>query len=210
MRIARLLLHIPGNWVSDVSRKCNASIRVMKCVPWEKDRGRSIVRIETKMNMDGESLMDSIRSVSPRCKINLVSSDKGTHIAAVTNSACVVCGALSETNCFLDNAISQPDGRVAWTVIAPSSKNLSNLVEKLQEVGCEVEMTALRNRSEESVLTYHQETIVRMAYDLGYYDIPRRMNLDEFSARVGISKSTLAVILRRAERKLIADHIDRL
>ena len=209
MRTARMLLRIPGNWVSDVSQRCNASIKVMKCVPWEKDTGRSLVRIETPSGMDERTLMENIKAVSPKCQVNLVSSGPGSHIAAVTNSACAVCGALNEANCFLDTAVSQPDGRIAWTVIAPSSSNISDLLDRLRKAGCEVEMSALRDQTGDSVLTYHQEKIVRMAYDFGYYDIPRRMNLDGFADRVGISKSTIAVILRRAEKKLIADHIDR-
>ncbi len=208
MRCAKLLLRIPGNWVSEVSARCNASIKVMKCVPWEDGTGRSLVRIETPADLDGETLARSIKDVNPACQISLSSAGPGAHIAAVTNNACAVCGVLNEANCFLDSAVSQPDGRVAWSIIAPSSKNLSDLVERLRKLNVEVEVMGTKEQDDESLLTYHQEKILRIAFDLGYYDIPRRINLDEFSAKLDLSKSTLDVILRRAERKLIGDHID--
>ena len=208
MKAVRLLLRIPGNWVSEVSQKCHASVKVMKCVPWAGETGRSLVKIEAADDVDEDELIKSIKDVDPGCTVNLTSVGPGMHIATVTNHACVVCGALNEADCFLDSAISQPDGRVAWTVIGPSADNISSLVERLRKAGCEVEVTALRDRSEDRVLTYHQEKVLRIAYELGYYDIPRMINLDEFAAKVGISKSTLAVILRRAERRLIAGHIE--
>jgi predicted DNA binding protein len=46
-----------------------------------------------------------------------------------------------------------------------------------------------------------------MAFELGYFDIPSRITLDELASRVGCSKSTLNIILRRAERKIISDHL---
>ncbi len=208
MRAARLLMKIPGNWVSEVSRKCHASVKVMKCVPWAEETGRSLVKIEAPDDVSHEELVRSIKDVDPGCNVNITSTGPGAHIATVTNHTCVVCGALNESDCFLDSAVSQPDGKVAWTVIGPSAENISSLVERLKKAGCEVEVTALRQKSEDRVLTYHQEKVLRIAYELGYYDIPRATNLEDFAAKVGISKSTLDLILRRAERRLVAEHIN--
>jgi predicted DNA binding protein len=208
MRAARLLLRIPGNWVSEVSQKCHASVKVMKCVPWAGETGRSLVKIEALDGVDHDELVRTIKDVDPGCDVNITSTGPGTHIATVTNHACDVCGLLNESDCFLDSAVSQSDGKVAWTVIGPTAENISSLVERLRRAGCEVEVTALREKSEDRVLTFHQEKVLRIAYELGYYDIPRATNLEDFAAKVGVSKSTLDLILRRAERRLIAEHIN--
>lgn len=209
MRCAKLLLKIPGNWISEVSVKCNASIKVLKCVPSRDNTGRSLLKIESASEMNDEELMEQIRGISPTCQVNLSSAGPGKHIAAVTNTACAICGVLNEADCFLDSAVSQQDGRVVWKVIAPRSENISNLVNRLKGLGCEVEVIGLHDEDEACLLTYHQEKMLRIAYDLGYYDIPRGCNLDELASRAGISKSTLDIILRRAEKKLIAHHIGR-
>jgi predicted DNA binding protein len=208
MRAARLLLRIPGNWVSEVSQKCHASIKIMKCVPWAGEVGRSLVKIEAPEDVDKGALIKVIKDVDPGCEVSLTSTGPGKHIASVTNHACVVCGLLNEADCFLDSAVSQPDGRVVWTVIGPSADNIGDLVDRLRKAGCEVEVAALRDKSDDRLLTYHQEKVLRIAFELGYYDIPRATNLEDFAAKVGISKSTLDVILRRAERRLIAQHIN--
>ncbi len=67
----------------------------------------------------------------------------------------------------------------------------------------------MHEQDRESRLTDRQEEVVRMACDLGYYDIPRRTDLNELAKRLGIGKSTLDVILRRAEGKLVRCHLTR-
>jgi predicted DNA binding protein len=98
---------------------------------------------------------------------------------------------------------------VAWTVIAPRSDNIGRLIARLKEMGCEVEMLGLRDQEEDGPLTYHQEKVLRTAYDLGYYDIPRTATLADLSNKLGMARSTIDVVLRRAERRLISKHIGR-
>ncbi|NLK25693.1 MAG: hypothetical protein GX307_03835 [Euryarchaeota archaeon] len=209
MRSATLLLRIPGNWIGELSAKCNASVRVLKCVPSNHTTGRSLLRIELPDNMAGHLLADQIKELGPDCHIDLTTIGPGKHVASVTNNACLICNALNEANCFLDSATSQPDGRVNWCVIAPRTNNISALVDRLKELGCEVEITSLRDQEDDGPLTFHQEKVLRTAYDMGYYDIPRTINLGDLSDKLGIARSTLNVILRRAEKRLVGQHIGR-
>jgi len=63
--------------------------------------------------------------------------------------------------------------------------------------------------------TFHQEDILTSLTDrqremliaakrYGYYDYPRRMNAEELSKRVGVTKATLVEHLRKAEGRLLA------
>jgi len=70
-------------------------------------------------------------------------------------------------------------------------------------------MLGLRDQEEDGPLTYHQEKVLRTAYDLGYYDIPRTATLADLSNKLGMARSTIDVVLRRAERRLISKHIGR-
>ena len=53
-----------------------------------------------------------------------------------------------------------------------------------------------------ATLTPKQEAYFETAMDLGYYDIPKRITLDELCAILGCSKSTLNVSLRTAESNI--------
>jgi predicted DNA binding protein len=54
-----------------------------------------------------------------------------------------------------------------------------------------------------SVLTDKQREIVIEAMKSGYYDYPKRINSEELSKKVGVSKATLLEHLRKAEGRLL-------
>lgn len=56
-------------------------------------------------------------------------------------------------------------------------------------------------------LSDRQEEALRVAVENGYYEVPRKINLDELCVLLNCSKSTLDVTLRNAERKVITHHV---
>ncbi len=56
-----------------------------------------------------------------------------------------------------------------------------------------------------SKLTEKQRKILFSAYDLGYYDIPRRFDSEQLAKKLKLGKSTVAEHLRKAERSLITE-----
>lgn len=206
MRSASIILKIPDNIFGKISASCDLSVKILTCIPMGKESGRSLVKIDTPSEMDGASLKKHIKEAAPLCTVDIVSQRPGEHLASISNNDCEVCGAISETGCFLESASSYGDGRMIWNIVAPSSSALQNLIGRLKEQGCELEIIGIREPSTIKDLTDHQEHLMRLAFDLGYYDIPRRITLEGLEERTGTCKSSLDVALRRAERKLICRH----
>jgi hypothetical protein len=57
-------------------------------------------------------------------------------------------------------------------------------------------------------LTDRQRAAVRTAYELGYFDIPRKASLEDVAAELGITASSLSERLRRAQTHLVERHVD--
>jgi predicted DNA binding protein len=52
-------------------------------------------------------------------------------------------------------------------------------------------------------LTDRQQEVLQVAYDLGYYDVPRRSSTAEIASELDVDDSTVAEHLQRAERNLL-------
>jgi DNA-binding CsgD family transcriptional regulator len=57
-------------------------------------------------------------------------------------------------------------------------------------------------------LTDKQRNILILAYKLGYFDVPKKINSDQLGARLHLTGSTVVEHLGKAERRLIASIID--
>ncbi len=203
MRRAVLRVRIPGNWIGDLSSTCALSIRVLKCVPRESG-GQSLLQIDGPLDMTGDAVAKRITDTEPTCRVNLQGAGPGRHVGTVQNDGCVVCGLVSECGCFLDSAESADEGAVIWNVIAPNADALSRLVTKAREKGCEIDLQKVSVLRSASELTREQERVLKLAFELGYFDVPKRIKLEKLARQLEVSKATLDVMLRRAQRKVIA------
>lgn len=208
MRFATMLVRIPGNWIGNLSTTCDLSFRVLKCVPRAGGGGQSLLEIDSPQDLTGTEIAEKIRTVEPKCQIELASVGPGRHLGTVENTACSICRLVTDDGCFLDSATSQPDGQVEWNLVAPNSAALNALVEKIEALGCTVHLRRVASLRTVKELTRAQERVLQLAYDLGYFDIPRRITLGKLAKRLEVSKATLDVMLRRALKKILCNRVD--
>ncbi|WP_162137727.1 helix-turn-helix domain-containing protein [Methanomassiliicoccus luminyensis] len=207
MRSAIIVVKIPDNIFCSVPPSSGLSFKVLRCVPRGPSGGYSLVKIGAPPAMDEAALVALLKDSEPGRDVDIASREKDGYLVTVSNARCTVCGSVAESGCFLESARPHGDGRMTWGIAAPDAAAIRGLVARLRERGCEVELVSVRERGRETRLTDRQEEAVRVACDLGYYDIPRRTDLDELAGKLGIGKSALDVILRRAEGKLVRCHL---
>ncbi len=58
-------------------------------------------------------------------------------------------------------------------------------------------------------LTERQREVVRTAYELGYYEVPRETTTDGIAAELGVDASTVTEHLQRAERNLLGRYLSK-
>ena len=119
----------------------------------------------------------------------------------------------------LDRAGVDADGmtRTEWAEVneqgfsfeqTGSQEDLSDVISELQAAGQNITLEQLRDyRIQETpmdALTDRQREVLEVAYELGYYDVPRGTSTAEVAAELGVDDSTVAEHLQRAERNVLA------
>ena len=109
------------------------------------------------------------------------------------------------------------------TMLAPNYKNLKEFIDLVSEHGYDLKIkskryidaknavsldafrpsgfTKLKFASE--LLTDRQMEVFDLACRYGYYEEPKKISIEELAGKLGISPSTYAELLRKAERKLL-------
>ncbi len=119
---------------------------------------------------------------------------------------CQVCSNMLNWDLFLTEAGSDENGNVTMKWFVPDEKTVSGFLEVLEHDGVVFRLLKKRNLSRKSDITARQEYVVKTALDLGFFDYPKKVNLEGLSKRLNVSYVTLAEILRRAEKNIITSY----
>lgn len=88
-----------------------------------------------------------------------------------------------------------------------SQEQLSRMLAEMQSAGFDISLEKLQDyrvqQTPLDALTDRQQEVLDVAYELGYYDVPRGSSTSEVAAELGVDDSTVAEHLQRAERNLL-------
>ncbi len=98
---------------------------------------------------------------------------------------------------MLKSSVISPHGLLCELIVSKSSA-----LNELRQRGCRI---LIMHGIEEYdyMLTHKQELAVLYAYLTGYYQFPRKVSLKDLSAKLGLSVSTIAELIRKAEAKIV-------
>lgn len=201
-----LRIKCPHNWLSSLEKKLDKPIKFLSCKP-DGDGGRSLVEINAN-DEELNSMIETIKSHPSICSVELAPNIEGGVLGTIVTDQCLACKMISGSNCFLTGARTTDDGWVEWNLIAGEGSALKELKNDLTGSGCEVDLLRTKKLTKKQVLTDRQSEIIKWAYKKGYYNQPKEVTIEQLSNDFGISPSTLAEILQRAERKIIGRFID--
>lgn len=105
------------------------------------------------------------------------------------------------------------------SVTLPTRSVLRSLVEELRARGATVNLERIVPLSDTvgdndqllldvQAITDKQQEAIETAVEIGYYDQPRRANLEDLSKKLGVSRSAVSQRLNAAETKLVREFTD--
>ena len=197
----------PNAWLSSLIQKFSVEVKILNTLPY----GKSGVQDLIELKLNGEDLeevktflqnTDELEVV----ELELMESDRAIGVVKCTH--CFGCRELLSTDCFLVSASSKEDGRLEYTIISSQNECLRQLMSKLEAANAFPKLVKMKKLSKDEMLTDNQEKIVKMAYQRGYYDFPKRIGVKDLAKIFSISPATLSEILRRGQKKIIESYFE--
>lgn len=171
--------------------------RVLTCSMIDDESGYSVIEI-----IDENDSLPVGLHVKDGGECNIMKVGSSHYMAFVTNRNCLLANIISDARCFLISAVPKSDKLIEWILIGPNKSAIDKLHFNMSEKGYNFEIVASFNVSIKVSLTSKEEKAFNLAMDLGYYDVPKRINLEKISKIFDCSKSTMNVRLRNAEKKI--------
>ena len=199
---AVLRVVLPCSWVTDVTGQHGAVVNLVEQKPAGDGRLQTLAEIDPG-EADPNAVVDTLRQNRFIHAVEAIIPPKGKILATLTVDNCHACHELANSECFLTDATATEAGGVEWRILAPKRSAVESLVRTLEGRGLELEVVAIKTVKGSGTLTDRQERVLSLAYKLGYFEFPKKINLTDLASKLGVSKSTLSEILRTGEEKIL-------
>lgn len=167
-----------------------------------KQRGDVIDHLVEVKGKNASEFAEALAAGGQHSSTHSVSSV--SYIGVIETSACPLLGALSGTSCFLIKEVAE-ENYITWDVIGESVADINSLVKRLRASKGDVKIVRSEKINGGRRLTERQEQILRLAFDSGYFESPHKASVRQLAKVLDCSPSTLIRLLRKAEKKALAE-----
>jgi predicted DNA binding protein len=198
----RLAIENPANWVGDIAE--SARVKIMRIKQREGDV-EDLVELSSE-SLSPEELLDHLRKEAGIVYSDMAKVDRHRVAGMVSTHDCPICSTFAGLNSFLISANTKDDGRMEWRLLIGGDTDLRTLCNRLDSRHVKYDILEVSHHAQKREMTARQEEILRVALDLGYFDFPKRIRLEELAEKLNISSGNLSEILRRAEKNILSSH----
>lgn len=192
----------PESWAVDVARKTQTPIMIHSLIQREGGEVEGIIEVEADEETSKKVLFE-INSHQDILRTNLEVQKDGRLTGSVTVRRWYAFTKIIRSHGFIKGARAKRDGTIEWHILIGKEESLRSLVQGMVETGCEVRLLRKSRVEDSKVLSKNQERVLMTAYELGYFDYPRRISAKELAKRLGIVQSTLYESLQSSQKKLV-------
>jgi len=189
-------------WAENLARTSNVAINVHSC---KQNSDSQTVQNWVEI-LAGDEELDLIKDQISRQVISseIVKVRDGKAFGLVVSPRCAAAEALRDLTCTVTSHAVESDGTIKLEVLANGRDTVKHLMDRFRAMGAKVSVLKVTTNVEDEKLTVRQAQIIRKALKMGYYEYPRKIRQKELADACGVASSTLAEVLRRAERNILA------
>ncbi len=199
-----LQFRAPAEWIKILVESHSARIKI-RDIRRSKEGVKDLVEIFAPAG-DIKGLSSGLLKETETTEDHLTMVDENHATAIVNAGQCPICSVILNWDLFLVEAYSTDSGDMIMRWLVPDEATVSGFLARLDEDGVKFELIKKRNLTKRGDITSRQEYVVKTALDLGFFDYPKKVNLEGLSKRLNVSYVTLAEILRRAEKNIISSY----
>ena len=187
--------------VIDVFQKGGlGDIEVMSC-----EGSRGVVRVAVDTTVDEEQLTE-LPAVVWWERVSRSGSGIAYLIEFDVQDAPNMIDACAE-DLLLCGTVNVSDGDFTFDVAGPQ-ETIVDTIAQYEVAGANVELESLRDFNHRDqpldALTARQREVIQVAFDSGYFDVPRAASTETVAAELELDASTVSEHLQRAERNLLS------
>lgn len=195
----------PHSWIKTLTAKFPAKIRILDCKALEGTQGvQELFEITAPEEMLDE-LVETLKTDSYVYDVDVIRARRDRITGAVKTRKCTACRAFATSNCFLISAVTKENGMIEWVVFG-GGDGLPSLVRELESKGVDVTVSRISKLQDARALTDRQEQILQIAFEKGYFDVPKGIRLRGLAKLLSITPATLTEILRRGQKRVLMEH----
>jgi hypothetical protein len=202
---ATLRITIPDTlWIGAITRDYpDAKFRILSAVSGDETGVGLVEIIGAKL----DEVLSAFESVPETRELNVLGRESQTALVQFETTEPTLLFPIVGSGIPLEMPFELQNGEAIWE-IKTSQERLSQLGEELSAFQIQYTVEEIRYTLEtDTLLTDRQLSLIKTAYEAGYYDSPRNATLTEVAAAADIAKSTCSETLQRAEGKIIGEFL---
>ena len=194
-------------WIADITTRFpGCFVRIVQIEKKKNDTGCPHVLFEIiTPKKDQEKIKRGLMSNKLLENLHLVSVKKDK----LYGSAIAICGRYCPfaniPHAFLRCVNSSNNGEIYWSFVG-SNYECRRIMQELTDFGVFYRVAELSTIKENGGMTGRQELVLRVAYELGYFDYPKRINIRELAAIFNVTPATLTEEIRKGLKKVLTNY----
>jgi hypothetical protein len=126
------------------------------------------------------------------------------------SEGCEVCNTILSHDAFLVSGKNIQENLITYSFMVPTFEAYQGIITDLEKTSHNINVRKIGKFEQQiGILTENQERIFWLALKSGFFDYPRKIDMTELAAKIGITPATLSEIIRRGTRRLLEHHFKR-
>ena len=206
--LARIKVKFPEQlWISEIFKKFkDIKMEIINFFPYDFEESIGNALIEIKYyNID--SILLEIKNHPSVFEFNILEQEENrVKLNVKTKDPYLLYGVI-KCGVLVDFPVNIRDGYAYWRLISTRSR-IDELLTLFEQKNIDFELLNIGNspyslEDDKSRLSFEESEVLDKAIKQGFFEIPRKISLEELANKLGKSKSALSVMLRKIIKKKI-------